>query len=235
MKNKKLNTNYLDWLAGLIDGDGYLGITKQGYVNFEISVESKNIRCLTNIKKVFGGSIKPGRGNWDKYRLHHKEGIINLINGINGRLRNPIRILQLDKICKQYNINLKETKELNYSSAWLSGFLDAVGSINLSTSSEDILISAPHKNKYLLDLIANMYGGVVIIEGKADTFKWIISKKDEVLGVLDYFKIHPLMSKKQVRINLIESIYEGFRIGTKLELVQQKKWDELIQKWNNYD
>jgi hypothetical protein len=38
-----------------------------------------------------------------------------------------------------------------------------------------------------------------------------VSRKQEVLNLLDYFKEHPLMSKKMVRVNLIKDVYTGFK------------------------
>jgi hypothetical protein len=39
---------------------------------------------------------------------------MNLIDKVNGLIQNPIRILQLGRICEKYNIELKEPKELTY-------------------------------------------------------------------------------------------------------------------------
>jgi hypothetical protein len=51
-----------------------------------------------------------------RYRLHHKEGLLKLINKINGLIRNPIRILQLGRICEIYGVILKDPKPLTYYS-----------------------------------------------------------------------------------------------------------------------
>jgi len=238
-KKKKIlqDEKYLDWLAGLTDGDGCFTISKKGYVAFELSMETRDIRCLYNIKTIFGGSIKPGKGKWEKYRLHHKAGITHLVNALNGRLRNPVRLLQFYKVCELYNIEYKETPNLVYNNSWLSGFLDADGSIYLNKFSVQIFITASQKNKYLLDLIALVYGGCVKPHGKEEVFKWTVSKKSEVLNMLEYFKIFPLMSKKMVRINLIKSVYAGFTQGAhkgNLNIIENKKWDKLMEKWDNY-
>ena len=52
--------------------------------------------------------VKP-EVNWVRYSLYNKQGILNLINIINGELRNPIWLNQLEKICHIYNIPLIET------------------------------------------------------------------------------------------------------------------------------
>ena len=45
---KKLNdnTHFSYWLAGLIDGNGYLGVSKKNYVYCEITVSEKQLNLL---------------------------------------------------------------------------------------------------------------------------------------------------------------------------------------------
>lgn len=242
-KDKKLNldTNYLNWLAGLIDGDGCFTLSKKGYGALEITMEDRDIRCLYLIKDIFGGSVKQGAGKWSKYRIHNEIGLKNLLNGINGRVRNPVRILQLEKLCTRYNIEYKDSsilEPLNYDNSWLAGLIDADGSIYLNITSVQIFISASQKDKYLLDQIASIYGGKVYPHGKVSAFKWTLSKKAEVLNILEYFTAHPLRSKKMVRVLLIKSIYEAYyksyhkKPETSLE---GKKWTKLFTKWTNYE
>ncbi len=70
-------------------------------------------------------------GNALKYKLQQIKGLINLINSVNGLIRNPLRMLQLNKLCVKYNIELKEPKPLIYNNGWFSGFVDSDGSIHL--------------------------------------------------------------------------------------------------------
>lgn len=96
MKNKDLNFN--QWLAGLIDGDGYLYVTKEGYSGCEITVALEDEKMLRIIQNKLGGSVKPRSGcKAVRYRLQNKPGMIELINRINGLIRNTVRIPQLYK------------------------------------------------------------------------------------------------------------------------------------------
>jgi hypothetical protein len=67
-----------------------------------------NIRdehCLKIIKNKYGGYIKlRSNANALRYRLHHKAGLLSLINDVNGLIRNPDRIIQLNKICVHYGL-----------------------------------------------------------------------------------------------------------------------------------
>jgi hypothetical protein len=78
-------------------------------------MELRDKHCLYIIKQKFGGSVKLKSGdNHLRYRLHHKTGLFNLIKAVNGLIRNPVRMLQLGKICENYNIDLIHSQPLTY-------------------------------------------------------------------------------------------------------------------------
>lgn len=238
--NKKLAElkKFNEWLAGFIDGDGCFLLSKKGYAALEITVEVRDKNCLFQIKDRYGGSIKLKQGcNWLRYRLHNYLGLINLINGVNGLIRNPIRLLQLSKICEKYNINLIYPTQLNYFDGWLSGMIDSDGSIYLNSNSVQIFITISQKNKLLLDLLIPLYGGTIYTLSKTNAFKWVVYRKDEVLNLLSYLKKNPLKSKKMVRIRLIPKIYEAYSNSGHLltdKSIYGKIWKILLNKWDNY-
>lgn len=122
--------SFYEWLAGLIDGDGCFQLSKKGYASLEIVMDIRDKHCLYLIKQKFGGSVKLRSGiKFLRYRLHHKEGLLNLINSVNGLIRNPNRMVQLNKICDKYNIIFKFPECLTYNNGWLAGFIDSDGSI----------------------------------------------------------------------------------------------------------
>ena len=51
---------------------------------------------------------------------------------MNGLIRNPIRLLQMNKLCNKYEMPIKYPKALTYSNGWLSGFIDSDGSVYLN-------------------------------------------------------------------------------------------------------
>src|SRR5438270_13600570 len=100
-------------MAGLIDGDGQFHTTKKGFSSLKIVMDIKDKYPLYEIKHKYGGYIKPISGsNALKYKLQNPKGLINLIKDVNGLIRNPTRMLQLNRICEKYNINLLEPKPL---------------------------------------------------------------------------------------------------------------------------
>ena len=113
-KYKKKGFN--EWLGGLIDGDGYFGISKKNYACLEITMDIRDSNCLKIIQNIFGGSLKMRSGSKSvRYRLHDKKGLLSLLFYVNGNIRLSKRILQYNNILLQYNLNYIEAKSLNYS------------------------------------------------------------------------------------------------------------------------
>ena len=68
------------------------------------------------IKHKLGGSIYTiAWANALRYQLSHKKGLIELLNCINGLIRNPTRILQMNKLCIKYGIELIYPKPLTFN------------------------------------------------------------------------------------------------------------------------
>jgi len=233
-KEKKFN----QWLAGLIDGDGSFQLSKKGYASLEITMETRDKHCLYLVKQKFGGSIKiKSDVNWLRYRLHHKQGLLLIINAVNGLIRNPSRIIQLGKICNKYNIIIKESEPLTYDNGWLSGFFDSDGSIYLNLLSSQVFITASQKNKFLLDNLVSLYGGTIYPMVKVGAFKWTVYRKDEIIKLLEYFKINPSRSAKSKRLKLLTNYYELRKLKAHIatsDSLLGKSWKIFIKKWENY-
>ena len=238
LPKKDKSERFYEWLAGFIDGDGWFLITKKGYASLEIVTQLRDKKCLYLIKQKFGGSVKLYSGdNYLRYRLHHKEGLLNLIEKVNGLLQNPIRILQLGKICDKYNLELKDSKPLTYYNGWLSGFFDTDGSIYLNEASGQIFITASQKNKFILEALVELYGGTIYPMIKQEAFKWTCFKKQEVLFLVNnYFKINPCRSEKMVRINMVDKFFELRKLhahNASANSVLGKAWKHYLVKWNS--
>jgi hypothetical protein len=232
-ENKKFN----EWLAGLIDGDGCFQLSKQGYASLEIVMELRDKHCLYQIKDKFGGSVKLRAGvNHLRYRLHHKAGILNLINAVNGLIRNPVRILQLAKICDKYGINLIDPQPLTFNSGWFAGFFDSDGSIYMNELSGQLFITVSQKNRFLLDALVELYGGTIYVMVKQGAFKYTVFKKDDILSLVNnYFSVNPSRSEKRVRLNKVEKFYELRRLHAHAATpnsVLGKVWKNFQVKWN---
>jgi len=79
-------------------------------------MDARDVKALYEIKQKYGGTIKPiSNANAVKYKLRHKKGLISLINNVNGLIRNPTRLLQMNKLCVKYNIKLKYPERLTFN------------------------------------------------------------------------------------------------------------------------
>lgn len=214
-------------------------ISKKGYTSLEITIQLRDVRCLNIIKQKYGGSIKVrANQNHLRYRLHHKKGLIDLINGVNGLIRNPIRLLQLAKICDKYEMPFFEPKPLTYNNGWLIGYFDTDGSIYLNLVSDQLFITVAQKNKLLLDSLVPLYGGKVYLSKGKEQFKWTVYRKSEIINMLNYFKIYKPRSQKFARLQLAYKYYELRSLKAykaSVNSVLGKAWKEFLIKWESFE
>lgn len=208
LKEKK-DSRFFEWLAGLIDGDGCFLLSKKGYASLEITMDIRDKYCLYLIKNHYGGSVKIRSGSKSiRYRLHHKNGLLQLIHDVNGLIRTSNRILQLIKICNKYQIEIQFPNPLTWDNNWLAGFFDADGTITLNQSNLQLSISISQKNTQLLESLIPIYSGHIYIDRSSQTFKWYVTKKEDILALIEYFKKYPCFSEKKGRLFLIPKFYE---------------------------
>ena len=233
---KNDDNKFNEWLAGLIDGDGCFQLTKKGYASLEIVMEFRDKNCLYQIKQKFGGSVKLRAGyNHLRYRLHHKAGLLSLINAVNGLIRNPNRILQLGRICDKYNIKLIDTKPLTFDNGWFSGFFDSDGSIYMDDKSGQLFLTISQKNKFILEKLVELYGGTIYVMVKQDAFKWTCYRKIDILTLINnYFNVNPSRSEKRVRLAMVNRFYELRKLHAHTATpnsVLGKVWRNFFTKW----
>jgi len=228
------------WLAGLIDGDGCFSLSKKGYASLEITMDIRDEWALQTVKNIYGGSIKLRSGvSALRYRLHNKEGLLKLINDVNGHIRNPIRLIQLNYICVKYDITLNYPNKLTVDNGWLSGFFDADGTITINSCNWQLSISAGQKTSEILTPLVELFGGYVYIDrGGHGSFKWYLTKKEDILNLINYFKKYPSRSAKKNRLHLIPKFYELKAMKAHIApsgSLLSKSWDTFMNKWNNYE
>ena len=235
INNNEIKFN--EWLAGLIDGDGYFSLSKKGAARLIITMDIRDKKALFEIVHKFGGSInKIANANALRYNLSNKKGLVSLINAVNGNIRNPTRMLQLNKFCIKYHIVLIYPKPLSFHNGWLSGFIDSDGSVYFNEESGQVYISASQKNIYLLEPLVKIYGGRVDPHSsKIDAFKYVVYRKQELFNLIDnYFSIYPLKSMKLNRLHLIKQFYllRIYKNGQNIEKFNQ--WINFKNKWEKY-
>lgn len=205
-------TSFYNWLAGIIDGDGYFGISKSKYISCEITLKTLEYTALAKIKKQFGGSIQMrSKTNVIRWRLYNKEQIIKLVHALNGRILNPIRKTQFEKICKLLNIEIILNNDIQniVLSGWFTGFFEAKGCFYINRKTFAMAISIGQKNRYLLDIIQqNLTVGNVYYDSQWDGFCWYLNSRNNLERILNHFKLYPFFSKiKNVELKSFSRIY----------------------------
>jgi hypothetical protein len=227
------------WIAGVTDGDGNFHVSKLGYVEYSVVMEPRDIACLYKLKARYGGSVKAfSNTNAVRFRLHHKEGILNVINDLNGLIQNPVRLAQLNKVCSLYNVQPAQPVQLEYLSGYLSGLFDSDGSVYYNKSSMQVFITVSQKGRALLDLLASVYGGKVYsANAKGTAFKWTVSKKADVLHLIDnYFHWNNCVSAKNKKFGMVKNFYRLSSLGAlkaDQDSVLGKAFTAFVARWES--
>ena len=244
--NDDIDLKVRQWIAGVIDGDGNFHISKKGYVELSVVMEPRDIACLYKIKQRYGGSVKAtSHAKAIRFRLHHMAGIQLVIKDVNGLIQNPVRFAQFKKVCELYNVETITTKPLTYNSAYLSGLFDTDGSVYFNKKSIQVFItvSTKKKGRELLDILVPVYGGVVRSSNKnATAFKWTVSKKSDVLSLIDnYFHWNNCVSAKNKKFGMVKHFYYLSSIGALSapeDSVLGRSFNQFVERWeatNNSD
>ena len=235
---------FRQWIAGVIDGDGNFHISKKGYVELSVVMEARDIACLYKLKQRYGGSVKAtSHARAIRFRLHHMAGIQQVIKDVNGLIQNPVRYLQLKKVCIIYNIDVLPSVQLDYNSAYLSGLFDSDGSVYYNKQSMQVFITVSQKGRELLGILVPVFGGVVRPSNKnATAFKWTVSKKQDILNLIDnYFHWNNCVSAKNKKFGLVKQFYYLASIGALKapeDSVLGKSFSQFVDRWeatNNLD
>uniref|UniRef100_UPI0030E3BBC1 LAGLIDADG endonuclease n=1 Tax=Daedaleopsis nitida TaxID=1140402 RepID=UPI0030E3BBC1 len=208
---KPLNdTQFGHYLAGLIDGDGHFSSQEQLVIVFS----SPYIQLAYYIKKIIGfGHVKKVKNkNAYLYIISNKEGIIKVINLINGKLRtfnkfNQVinNILSHSKYTEE-NINFKINNSNDFYNNWIAGFSDAdasfqikiVNRVNRSKPEIRLSFQIDQKDKDVLILFKKVFGGNIGYRESKDYYYYGSTSFGSAKKVINYFDTFHLQSSKHI-------------------------------------
>nr|YP_009444479.1 hypothetical protein [Naumovozyma dairenensis]APD15102.1 hypothetical protein [Naumovozyma dairenensis] len=234
------------WLAGLIDGDGYFGINKNNSISCEIIMALEDEPMLTEIQNKFGGSIKLRSGvKAIRYRLQNKPALLKLVTAINDNIRNTKRLVQFNKVCNILGIDFIAPIKLTKDNSWLMGFFDADGTINYYYQNKNDMtkirpqLTISVTNKFYQDVqdFATVLGGnIYFYKAQNGYYKWSINREDLHTIYYNYHMLNPSKSYKGRRLFLIKKFYtlynlKAFRAPVNSMLNQA--WLKFDNKWKN--
>jgi hypothetical protein len=230
------STSFCQWLAGLIDGDGCLLVSKKGYTSLEITVALEDLPLLRYIQNKLGGSIKMRSGvKAYRFRLHNRQGMILLISCINGYIQHSSRLVQLHRVCQHLNIPVISPIAMTNCSAWFAGFFDADGTIGFYMKNSHPQLTVRVTNKLLNDVqpFNNVLGGSIYFDSSQNGYyNWTIQSKENILRLHDYFAKN-CRSHKSRRFFLVEEYYTLVSLRAyNHNSDYHKAWQAFNNKWN---
>jgi len=137
------------YLAGLLEGDGYITITNENRVIIGITFNSKDTPLADKLLKLLGkGTIVKRITNSVELRFSEKNAVLKIVNLINGHFRTP-KINQLhlliDWLNNKHNIDIAklpiDNSPLNQN-GWLTGFIEADACFFIGYSEKQIICPA---------------------------------------------------------------------------------------------
>lgn len=230
LENFQNDKDFNEWLAGFIDGDGYIRVSN-GHCFLEIPQETKNISVLQTIQSKLGGTITKRTTSQNTYRyyLGTKAGMIQLTHRINGNIRGYSRQIQFKELCIFLNIPYIEPSPLTVNNAWFSGFFDSDGTITATfNKSNSIRLKATSKYYIDVELFVPVFGGKVYKQ--PTSYDWIVNTESNILPVYNYFTKYNLQSVKNHRVSLIPLFYQYKKSYSPNHL----NWKSLETNWNMY-
>jgi hypothetical protein len=229
-KGKTLSTlQFSYWLAGLIDGDGSLLCSNKGYTSCEITLGEKEYNVLQFVKDRMGGSIKlRTKAKAYRWRLNNKEGMLQLVKYINGKLHLAERQCQLKRVCAFLQLEYSFVKKISERTGWVAGFYEAVGYFHLNRSTLQCSITLAQKDLLLLQEINAVLPGTIYYEKSWDGWVYSASKYSDVSRWVHYFSLFPLRSWKQIQLQRFKRILLYKSRGLHLsESVRGRPWKRL--------
>lgn len=195
------------WLAGVIDGDGSLLVSKAGYSSCEITVGERERQILTVIKGWLGGKITRRTGVAAlRWRLHHKKGMLLLVAAINGKLLRRESQQQLARLCQVLNVELKSPGQFSPQNAWLAGFYEVEGYFNVNSTTLQCSVTLSQKDDSILREIQREMSGRIYWDRSWRGWLYAASSLEDIARWVDYFSKYPLCSWKQYQLKRFKRI-----------------------------
>ena len=208
---KPLNDQQLGhYLAGLIDGDGHFSKAQQLIIVFS----SPDAFLAYYLKEKLGNCNVKKVKDKNAYLLivSKKEGILNVLNLINGKLRSENRFNQVinnilnHERYKDMFINFTLNSTYEFKNHWLAGFSDANASFQVkiinhaSRNKPEVRLNyqIDQKNNILLTKIKNYLGGNIGYRKIQDTYYYGSTTFGSAKNVIEYFNKFNLQSRKHI-------------------------------------
>lgn len=194
------------YLAGLIEGDGYISPQNQIVIVFNINDSS----LAYSLKKHIGyGNINKIKDkNAIKLVISKKDGVRKVLKLINGKLRLPHKLEQFKKVINNHYLDIMPINSPDSSSLktsyWLAGYTDADASFQikilkrLNKKNPEIRLYLQIDSKYLIILnqIKETFGGFIGLWESQNTYYYHSTSFNSAKILINYFDKYHLLSTK---------------------------------------
>lgn len=195
------------YLAGLIEGDGYIGSR-----GFEILFYEKDVANAYFIKNWIGyGKVyKVKDKKAYKLTIFHSKGVEKVWNLVNGKFQGPYKIQQaiFHSYDKKYNTSIlpMNTSDKILTTYWLAGFADADGNFSIFITKSNthkigyniiIPFRITQKNPDLLIKIKEVLQGGIIINNKDEFYRYSTVSFYIAKKIVLYFETYHLQNQNQ--------------------------------------
>ena len=207
------------YLAGLIDGDGHFSSKQQLVIVFS----SFDVKLAYYVKEIIGfGNVKKVKDkNAYLYIISNKEGIIKVINLINGKLRTLNKFNQVINNILAYPTYTKENLafKLNDSNDlynhWIAGFSDVDASFQIKIITRDnkprpeirLNYQVDQKDNPILLLLKEFFGGNIGYRSSQNTYYYGSTSFGSAKKVINYFDHFHLQSSKHINFLKWRKVY----------------------------
>ena len=231
------NTNQFlgPYLAGLLEGDGHISLSKTinskgkiSYPYIAITFVNKDLPLILKLHEKFGGRLRfKNKENAIVWIINKHEPLVKLINLLNGYLRTPKINKFNELICwlnnrYSYNISIysQDMSDLNLN-GWLAGFIDADGAFKVRYTEKRV------------DETSNK----ITSKGRIEV-RFSLEQRQNLFDFNDYSSYKPIMLKIQsffgITTDLRISKHNTDKNYWIIEVTSLNKLYFLIQYLNNF-
>jgi len=206
------------YLAGLIEGDGYIFITKADTIILGVTFNVKDKPLANKLLMFIGkGSIVNRKSKSIELRFSAFHSLKIIINLVNGKFRTP-KINQLyrliDWLNKKHSLNINKLPldDSNLlSNYWLSGFIDADGSFYIRYSVKQIICKFALEQRMLYPKTQESYEKIITkicetlkvkiairkrSDNKNNYYIIRVENQNSIKLLIKYLNDYPLLSSK---------------------------------------
>lgn len=207
-----MSDNLKYWLIGFLEAEGSFVVSSRGDLYFVITQGYRNLFILYYIRDMLGfGSVIKQSPTVFRYVVQDKEGLLKILNMVNGNLVLYKKRQQLEFFINKYNMKygcaLNYVDKLNIptlNDAWVSGFADGDGCFSVSyiETKERFYIRFILSQKEDISFLKHVFGtGYNELNSYNQCYSFVVkdlctSKVHNNEIVLDYFTRFPLKTTK---------------------------------------